>query len=62
MNDVRGALLAGGRGQRLGVLTQDMTKALVPYGGTCRLMDFSLANCLRTGVGEVVLMANDRQQ
>lgn len=62
MNNVRGALLAGGRGQWLGVLTQDMTKALVPYGGTCRLMDFSLANCLRTGVGEVVLMANDRQQ
>ncbi|TDC73206.1 glucose-1-phosphate adenylyltransferase, partial [Streptomyces hainanensis] len=38
---VRGALLAGGLGQRMGPLTAEVCKPLVPYAASCRLVDFS---------------------
>ena len=38
-------LLAGGQGTRLQVLTQDMAKPAVPYGGKYRIIDFPLSNC-----------------
>jgi valienol-1-phosphate guanylyltransferase len=61
MRDVRAALLAGGRGERLGRLTERTIKPLVPYGGTCRLVDFSLANAQSSGISEVVLMSMERE-
>jgi valienol-1-phosphate guanylyltransferase len=57
MRDVRTALLAGGLGERLGRLTARECKPLVPYAGTCRLVDFSMANVARSGLREVVLLA-----
>ncbi|HEX4728212.1 MAG TPA: sugar phosphate nucleotidyltransferase [Jatrophihabitans sp.] len=62
MHDVRAALLAGGKGERLGRLTQRAVKPLVPFGGTCRLVDFSLACARRSGIGEVVLMSFERER
>lgn len=62
MNDVRAALLAGGKGERLGRLTEQVIKPLVPYAGTCRLIDFSLVNSLRSGIQEVVLMSAERER
>ncbi|WP_279571277.1 sugar phosphate nucleotidyltransferase, partial [Streptomyces hainanensis] len=38
---MRGALLAGGLGQRMGPLTAEVCKPLVPYAASCRLVDFS---------------------
>lgn len=61
MRDVRAALLAGGKGQRLGRLTERTIKPLVPYAGTCRLVDFSLANAQQSGISEVVLMSMERE-
>jgi ADP-glucose pyrophosphorylase len=57
MRDVRAALLAGGRGERLGRLTAHQCKPLVPYAGACRLGDFSVANVARSGIRELVLLA-----
>lgn len=57
MRDVRAALLAGGRGERLGRLTAHQCKPLVPYAGACRLGDFSVANTARSGIRELVLLA-----
>jgi valienol-1-phosphate guanylyltransferase len=57
MRDVRAALLAGGRGERMGRLTDAMCKPMVPYAGGCRLVDFSLANAVRSGVPELVVMS-----
>lgn len=57
MEGLIAAVLAGGRGERLGHLTADMPKPLVPYAGSCRMIDFSLENCRRSGVTETVLMA-----
>ncbi|HEV2450425.1 MAG TPA: sugar phosphate nucleotidyltransferase [Streptosporangiaceae bacterium] len=57
MHDVRAALLAGGRGERMGRLTGAVCKPMLPYGGGCRLVDFSLANAARSGVRELVVMS-----
>ena len=62
MRDVRAALLAGGKGERLGRLTRRTIKPLVPYAGTCRLVDFSLASARHSGIPEVVLMSLERER
>ncbi|MGW1011246.1 sugar phosphate nucleotidyltransferase [Streptomyces termitum] len=54
---VRTVLLAGGRGERMGRLGAGRLKPLVPYGGSCRLIDFSLANARDSGLGEVLLLS-----
>ncbi|MEW1696236.1 sugar phosphate nucleotidyltransferase [Streptomyces sp. NPDC093249] len=54
---VRAVLLAGGRGERMGRLGAGRLKPLVPYGGACRLVDFSLANARDSGFGEVLLLS-----
>ena len=46
-------LLAGGQGSRLGVLTSDMAKPAVSYGGKYRIIDFPLSNCINSGVDTV---------
>ena len=38
-------LLAGGQGSRLGVLTADVAKPAVAFGGKYRIIDFPLHNC-----------------
>jgi len=55
--DVRAALLAGGLGERMGKLTDAVCKPMVPYAGVCRLVDFSMANVVRSGVPELVVMS-----
>ena len=46
-------LLAGGQGSRLGVLTQNIAKPAVPYGGKYRIIDFPLSNCINSGIETV---------
>lgn len=46
-------LLAGGQGSRLGVLTRDIAKPAVPYGGKYRIIDFPLSNCSNSGIETV---------
>lgn len=46
-------LLAGGQGSRLGVLTENMAKPAVPFGGKYRIIDFPLSNCVNSGIDTV---------
>ena len=46
-------LLAGGQGSRLGILTKNIAKPAVPYGGKYRLIDFPLSNCTNSGIDTV---------
>ena len=62
MQDVRAALLAGGIGERMGRLTDAVCKPMVPYAGGCRLADFSLANAVRSGVPQTVVMSHHLQR
>ena len=43
-------LLAGGQGSRLGVLTKNIAKPAVPFGGKYRIIDFALSNCYNSGI------------
>jgi glucose-1-phosphate adenylyltransferase len=53
MKDVLAVVLAGGKGARLGPLTRDRAKPAVPFGGIYRIVDFTLSNCLNSGVPRV---------
>ena len=46
-------LLAGGQGSRLGILTKEVAKPAVPYGGKYRIIDFPLSNCTNSGIDTV---------
>lgn len=49
-------ILAGGEGRGLGVLTAHRAEAAVPFGGKYRLIDFSLSNCVNSGIYDVGLL------
>ena len=49
-------LLAGGRGSRLGPLTEDIAKPAVAFGGKYRIIDFPLTNCVRSEIDTVGIM------
>ena len=53
-------LLAGGQGSRLGVLTQQMAKPAVPFGGKYRIIDFPLSNCVNSGIDTVGVLTQYR--
>ena len=46
-------LLAGGQGSRLKILTQNTAKPAVPFGGKYRIIDFTLSNCVNSGIDTV---------
>lgn len=46
-------ILAGGKGSRLGKLTQTIAKPAVPFGGRYRIIDFTLSNCVNSGISTV---------
>ena len=43
-------LLAGGQGSRLGILTKEIAKPAVMFGGKYRIIDFPLSNCINSGI------------
>ena len=53
-------LLAGGQGSRLGILTKNMAKPAVPFGGKYRIIDFPLSNCSNSGVDVVGVLTQYR--
>ncbi|NLB41225.1 MAG: glucose-1-phosphate adenylyltransferase [Clostridiales bacterium] len=53
-------LLAGGQGSRLGVLTKNLAKPAVPYGGKYRIIDFPLSNCTNSGIDTVGVLTQYR--
>ena len=46
-------ILAGGQGSRLGILTKNVAKPAVPFGGKYRIIDFPLSNCTHSGIDTV---------
>jgi len=46
-------ILAGGRGERLYPLTRDRAKPAVPFGGIYRIIDFTLSNCINSGIRHI---------
>ena len=53
-------LLAGGQGSRLGVLTSNLAKPAVAFGGKYKIIDFPLSNCINSGVDTVGVLTQYR--
>ncbi len=49
-------VLAGGRGDRLQPLTSERAKPAVPFGGKYRIIDFTLSNCVNSGLRKIVVL------
>jgi glucose-1-phosphate adenylyltransferase len=56
MRDVLTLCLAGGKGTRLDPLTRDRAKPAVPFGGLYRIIDFTLSNCINSGLRRVLVL------
>jgi len=49
-------ILAGGDGSRLQPLTRERAKPAVPFGGKYRIIDFTLANCMHSGLRRILVL------
>ena len=56
MQEVLAVILAGGKGSRLEPLTRDRAKPAVPFGGIYRIIDFTLSNCLNSGIRKNLIL------
>jgi glucose-1-phosphate adenylyltransferase len=56
MNNVLAVILAGGKGSRLEPLTRDRAKPAVPFGGTYRIIDFALSNCVNSNIRKMLVL------
>jgi glucose-1-phosphate adenylyltransferase len=56
MRKVLTFIMAGGKGERLFPLTKDRTKPAVPFGGIYRIMDFTLSNCINSGLRKIYIL------
>src|SRR5512134_1521098 len=55
LDDVLVILLAGGAGERLFPLTRDRAKPAVYFGGPYRIVDFTLSNCINSGLRRIFI-------
>jgi len=53
-------LLAGGKGERLHPLTAMESKPAVPFGGIYRIIDFTLSNCISSGIRRIFVLTQYR--
>ena len=49
-------VMAGGKGERLSPLTKDRAKPAVPFGGIYRIIDFTLSNCINSGLRRIHIL------
>lgn len=56
MRGVLALILAGGKGTRLEPLTRDRAKPAVPFGGSYRIIDFTLSNCINSGLRRILVL------
>jgi len=56
MQNVLAVVLAGGKGSRLEPLTRDRSKPAVPIGGCFRIIDFTLSNCINSGLRKILVV------
>ncbi len=55
-------LLAGGRGKRLGPLTDRRAKPAVPFAGKLKIIDFALSNCVNSGLRHIGVLTQYKSQ
>ena len=62
LRDVVAILLAGGAGERLYPLTRDRAKPAVSFGGPYRIVDFTLSNCINSGLRKIFIATQYKAQ
>jgi glucose-1-phosphate adenylyltransferase len=55
LDDILVILLAGGAGERLYPLTKERAKPAVYFGGPYRIIDFTLSNCINSGLRRIFI-------
>ncbi len=55
-NRIVALLLAGGQGSRLKLLTKNVAKPAVPFGGKYRIIDFALSNATNSGITDIAIL------
>jgi glucose-1-phosphate adenylyltransferase len=53
---VMAVILAGGEGERLSILSSVRAKPAVPFGGKYRIIDFTLSNCVNSGIQNAMVL------
>jgi len=56
MEGVVAIILAGGQGERLGILAVERTKPAIPFAGKYRIIDFTLSNCVNSDIYNVAIL------
>ncbi len=56
MDQILVMIMAGGQGDRLQPLTMSRAKSAVPFGGKFRLIDFTLSNCVNSGLRQIFVL------
>ncbi|MGQ9618369.1 MAG: glucose-1-phosphate adenylyltransferase [Candidatus Aminicenantia bacterium] len=62
MENVVAVIMAGGGGERLYPLTKHETKPAVPFGGIYRIIDFTLSNCINSGIRKIFVLTQYKSQ
>jgi glucose-1-phosphate adenylyltransferase len=62
LREVVAVLLAGGAGERLYPLTRDRAKPAVFFGGPYRIIDFTLSNCVNSGLRRIFIATQYKSQ
>jgi len=60
MRKVQAFIMAGGKGERLHPLTLYRAKPAVPFGGMYRIIDFTLSNCINSGIRQIHVLIQYR--
>jgi glucose-1-phosphate adenylyltransferase len=60
IRNVAAIILAGGQGERLSVLSAQRAKPAVPFAGKYRIIDFTLSNCVNSGIYRVAVLTQYR--
>jgi glucose-1-phosphate adenylyltransferase len=60
VNGVAAMILAGGQGERLSILSRQRAKPAVPFAGKYRIIDFTLSNCVNSGITDVAVLTQYR--
>jgi glucose-1-phosphate adenylyltransferase len=53
MKKILAIVLAGGKGKRMGILCQDRSKPVLPFGPGCKVIDFTLSNCVNSSIDQI---------
>jgi glucose-1-phosphate adenylyltransferase len=61
VNDTAAVVLAGGKGERMGVLCHARPKPSLPFGGKYHVIDFCLSNCIYSGIDDIAVLTDYRR-